>query len=212
MTDALQGVDGPLDLAKAATASSSSTASAGGDVEEFLQSFMKSFDKAVGSSDDGFDKEITSLMTSMLSKDLVVDPLKQIADGLEPWLKNQKGLSASDRTKYQDMLRLYRKIIETYEQNPDPLPEGPREEVQRLLAELHSLGQPPDEVMQQISPADAQEGDESFEDFMKSMGLDKGLGTAEQDLLKKLSEDPEELTKAMKEMAGGLSDEACKQQ
>jgi len=57
-----------------------------------------------------------------------------------------------------------------------------------------------EEVMKQISPKEAEEGGESFEDFMKSMGLDQGLGAAEQDLLKKLTEDPEELTKAMNEL------------
>ena len=52
---------------------------------------------------------------------------------------------------------------------------------------------------------------------MKSMGLGDNLGAAEQDLLKKLTEDPEELTKVMKDMAGqlgegGSPEEACKQQ
>lgn len=88
--------------------------------------------------------------------------------------------------------------------------------MQRLLSELHLLGQPPDEVMRQIAPKEAEDGDESFEDFMKTMGLDSNLGAAEQDLLKKLSEDPEELTKAMKDMAQGLeegfNEDACKQQ
>jgi len=80
--------------------------------------------------------------------------------------------------------------------------------VQKLLNELHTHGQPPDEVMSQITPKDAEEGGESLEDFMKQMGLDQNLGTAEQELLEKL-QDPEELTKVMKDMAG---EEACKQQ
>merc|ERR1740130_2279358 len=152
----------------------------------------------------------------MLSNDLICEPLQQIVDKLEPWLKNQKGLAADERTRYEDQLRLYRKITGLYKSNPDPLPEGPRKEVQDLLAELHLLGQPPDEVMKQIQPATesggGEEGNESFEDFVKSMGLDQGLGSEEKDLLKKLTEDPEELTNALKEMSGSMSEEACKQQ
>jgi len=183
-------------------------------VEDFLQNFLKSFDKAVG-SDTSFEKNLTTLMTSMLSNDLICEPLQQIADGLEPWLKAQKGLSASDQSRYEAQLRLYKQILAIYKGNPDPLPDTARDEVQRLLSELHSLGQPPDEVMRQIAPKDAEEGSESFEDFVKSMGLDSGLGSAEQDLLKKLTENPEELTKVMKDMAEGALDEgaeACKQQ
>lgn len=183
-------------------------------VEDFLQNFLKSFDKAVG-SDTSFEKNLTTLMTSMLSNDLICEPLQQIADGLEPWLEVQKGLSASDQSRYEAQLRLYKQILAVYKGNPDPLPDAARDEVQRLLSELHSLGQPPDEVMRQIAPKEAEEGSESFEDFVKSMGLDSGLGSAEQDLLKKLTENPEELTKVMKDMAEGALDEggeACKQQ
>lgn len=191
-------------------------AAAGGagepEVGDFLQNFLKSFESAVG-SDDGFAKSLSGLMTSMLSSDLVCEPLQQIADHLEPWLKQQKNLPAAERARFESQLALYQQIVGIYKSGPDPLPEEGREEVQRLLSELHSLGQPPDEVMKQIQPKDAEEGGENFEDFMKQMGLADGLGPAEQDLLKKLTEDPEELTKAMKEMAGQLgNEEDCKQQ
>lgn len=184
-------------------------------VEDFLQEFLKSFESAVG-SDDGFANSMNSLMTSMLNNNLITEPLRQIADALEPWLKSQKGLASSDRSRYEAQLRLYRTIIEVYQKSPDPLPEDRREEVQRLLTELHSHGQPPEEVMKQVQPKEAEDAEGTFEDFVKSMGLSEGLGAAEQELLKKLTEDPEELTKVMKEMTGKLDmdgqDEACKQQ
>merc|ERR1719499_728085 len=148
----------------------------------------------------------------MLSNDLICEPLEQISEKLEPWLKSQKGLAQAERNRYEAQLRMYKQILSVYRQSPDPLPDDAQQEVQRLLTELHALGQPPDDVMKQIAPKEADEGGESFEDFMKSVGLDDNLGKNEQDLLKKLSEDPEELTKVMKDMAEGLPDEACKQQ
>lgn len=222
MAEALQGNDvgggaaKPASEAAALPAAASAAASGGsGDgeagVEDFLQNFLSSFDNAVGSDGD-FEKSLNGLMTSMLSNNLICEPLQQIADQLEPWLKNQKGLTAAEQTRYEAQLRMYKQILTVYRGSPDPLPEPARVEVQRMLSELHKLGQPPDEVMRQIQPKEAEEGGESFEDFMKSMGLDNNLGGAEQDLLKKLSEDPEELTKVMKDMAEGLPDEACKQQ
>lgn len=194
----------------AASATSAASSQSDGP-EEFLKNFMKSFDSAVG-SDSNFERSLTSLLTSMLSTELLCDPLQQIVDRLDPWLKSQKGLSSSEKSRYEAQLRVYRQLLAVYKGSPDPLPDAAREEVQRLLAELQSYGQPPDEVMRQIAPKEAETGGESFEDFMKQMGLDSGLGAAEQDLLKKLTEDPEELTKVMKDMAGGLPDEACKQQ
>eukprot|EP00928_Gymnodinium_smaydae_P089455 TRINITY_DN73415_c0_g1_i1.p1 TRINITY_DN73415_c0_g1~~TRINITY_DN73415_c0_g1_i1.p1 ORF type:complete len:279 (-),score=84.35 TRINITY_DN73415_c0_g1_i1:33-869(-) len=199
------------DTSGAASGAAAQSAASDVNVEEYLQGFLQSFEKAVG-SDPAFDKDITQLMTGMLSKELICPPLQQISDQLEPWLKNQTSLSAGDRSRYESQLSLYRRILDVYKRTSEPLPDRERDEVQKLLTELHGLGQPPEEVMKQIAPKESEEGEESFEDFMKSMGLDSNLGAAEQDLLKKLSEDPEELTKAMKEMAEGLPEDGCKQQ
>jgi len=194
--------------APASTAVASSSPS--GDAEDFLQNFMKSFDQAAGSDGD-LEKQLTNMMTSMLSSDLLTDSMKQIADALEPYLKTKKGLSKDDRKRYEAQLRLYRSIVGVYKTNSDPLPDHAREQVQRMLAELQTLGNPPDEVMAQVVPKEVAEG-ESFEDMMRNMGLDSNLAGPEQDLMKKLADDPEELTKVMKEMAGGVPEEACKQQ
>lgn len=228
MADALQGFDGleapaagssssapkeesrPVQGPAPAPASASASASSEG-AEEFLQKFVKSFDDAV-SSDKDFEKSLTTLMTSMLSNELMCEPLQQIATALEPWLAAQKSLPAEDRRRYEGQLKLYKQILAVYKNSNDPLPDHAREQVQKLLQELHKLGQPPDEVMRAIQPKEAEGGEESFEEFMKQMGLDANLGGAEQDLLRKLADDPEELTKVMKDMAQGLPEEACKQQ
>jgi len=216
MAEALQITEEKESSSTVALAGPSAPPAAEAGVEDFLKNFMNSFENAVG-NDEGFGKQMTNLVTSMLSKDVIVEPLQQIADALEPWLKEQKSLSASERSRYEAQLKLYKEIVHLYKSNSDPLPDGAQAEVHRLLAELHTLGEPPADVMKGIAPKEAAEGDESFEDFVKSMGLGDNLGAAEQDLLKKLTEDPEELTKVMKDMAGqlgegGSPEEACKQQ
>jgi hypothetical protein len=218
MADALKISDEKetvTDLAASTAPAAASSSDAG--AEDFLKNFMKSFENAVG-NDESFQNQMTSLVTSMLSKDVIVEPLQQIADALEPWLRDQTNLSSSDRTRYESQLKIYKDIVKVYKSagDADPVPDSVQVEVQRLLTELHLLGEPPAEVMKQIAPKESENGDESFEDFVKSMGLDSNLGAAEQDLLKKLTEDPEELTKVMKDMAGKLDgenpEEACKQQ
>jgi len=220
MAAALQISDEKEPAAALALASGPTTPAAASNsdagVEDFLSNFMKSFESAVG-SDEGFANSLSTLMTSMLNKDVIVEPLQQIADALEPWLRDQKGLASGDRTRYEAQLKLYKDIIHVYASvDNDNIPDSAKQEVNRLLAELHTLGEPPAEVMKQIAPKEAENGDESFEDFVKQMGLGDNLGTAEQDLLKKLTEDPDELTKVMKDMASKLDsdapEEACKQQ
>lgn len=221
MAEALRITD-EKDVAKSAEQAGPTTPAAasnsGAEVDDFLQNFMTSFQNAVG-NDEGFANQMSSMLTSMLSKDIIVEPLQQISEALEKWLQDddQKGLSSSDKGRYESQLKLYKEIVRVYKSSDaDPVPNEVQQEVQKLLAELHVLGEPPAEVMKQIAPKEAPEGDESFEDFVKSMGLGDNLGAAEQDLLKKLTEDPEELTKVMKDMAGKLDgeggEEACKQQ
>lgn len=221
MQEALQ-ISDEKELAIKADASGPSavaSASNSGDVEDFLQNFMKSFESAVG-NDEGFAEKMSGMLTSMLPKDLIVEPLQQLSDALDTYLKDKDqsaGVSASDRSRYESQLKLYKEMVRVYKScDADPVPSSVQQEVQKLLAELHTYGEPPAEVMKQIAPKEAAEGDESFEDFVKAMGLGDNLGAAEQDLLKKLTEDPEELTKVMKDMAGKLDgenpEEACKQQ
>lgn len=221
MADALQITDtkepaGDLALLTSDQRTAAASSSDAG-AEDFLKNFMKSFENAVG-SDESFQNSMTSLVTSMLSKDVIVEPLQQIAEALEPWLRDQKDLSKSDRDRYEAQLKLYKQIITVYKSagDADPVPDPVQQEVQSLLTQLHLLGEPPTDVMKQIAPKEAENGEESFEDFVKSMGLGDNLGAAEQDLLKKLTEDPDELTKVMKDMAGKLDgdnpEEACKQQ
>lgn len=201
----------PVGEVSSAAGSSTGPKSADQSQEDFLQNFLKSFDSAV-ENDSNFEQRLTHLMTSMLPHELLCEQMQQIVNTLGPWLSSQKGLSAADRSRFEGQLRVNQQILAVYKGSPDPLPEQAQEQVQRLLAELSHYGPPPDEVMRQIGPQQASEGGETFEDLMKQMGLDAPMGSAEEGLLKKLTEDPEELAKVMKGMAEGLDEETCKQQ
>lgn len=174
---------------------------------EFLKNFRKSFDSAVGST-PSFEQSLTTMTQSLIPVDLVCNPLKQIADHLALWLQQQEGLAAEDRARYESMMKIYRQVFDIYTSNPDPLPDDKYEEAERLLADVQALGQPPDEVMQQIVPEEAKDG-ETFQDFVKAMGVAGELGAGEHDLLKKLVDNPDDLTNLMKDMASGCPEESC---
>eukprot|EP00913_Durusdinium_trenchii_P000772 g720.t1 len=143
------------------------------------------------------------------------------------WFRLVGGLAKADRSRYEAMLRLYRSIVGVYKSNPDPLPDFARDQERGPERVEIRISHSCDLVMAEIVPKEVAEGGESFEDMMKNMGLDANLAGPEQDrvgmaevtanttlpdLMKKLADDPEELTRVMKEMAGGMPEEACKQQ
>merc|ERR1719313_119346 len=102
ISNALKGT--PADPAAAA-------GPADGGAQDFLDGFLKAFQSGVDVEGGDMDREITSLMTSMLSPELVRGPMEKICETLEPWLKKQKNLNAADKARYQEQLRLYKLIV-----------------------------------------------------------------------------------------------------
>lgn len=196
------------------SSSSGGSTDSSGSTDALIQNLIKGFEDAVG-SDENFAKSMASMMSQLIPNDVACEPVQQVAEKLESWLNSHSELPRSDRDRYEGQLRLYQKIVHVYKSNPDPLPEGPRAEIQSLVAELNNHGLPPDDVMKQVAT-----NNESFEDLIKSIGTGEALTTADTDAIEQLADDPVALMKAMSDMArkleGGESeegdDEACKQQ
>jgi len=187
--------------------------------EDVMQNLLKSFSQVASGEGGDFEKGLETLMTSMMSPELLTDPIKKLVGGLEDYLKGDsaKGASQEDITRYENQLRVYNEVLRVYRDASSPLPDIAREEVTRLLQEIQTYGQPPEEVQKLASVPglggpDGPDGD-NFEEFAKALQLSE----ADQDLVKRLQEDPEELTKALGELTqnmdmGGMAEEACKQQ
>eukprot|EP00397_Hematodinium_sp_SG-2012_P054389 GEMP01065547.1.p1 GENE.GEMP01065547.1~~GEMP01065547.1.p1 ORF type:complete len:335 (+),score=88.18 GEMP01065547.1:135-1139(+) len=181
---------------------------------DFFDNFMKAFEGAMD-NDDNFSKSMEFLMSGMLSTNVLCDSLRQIAEQLEPFLHTNK-CTPQDRERYEQQLRLYKEILVVYEDAPTDVSPEQMEIVNKKLQELQNYGLPPQEIMDKLKGSEdkPEEGDDSFEDFVKNMGLGQGLGEQEQEMIKQLSSNPKELEQIMSEMAKEIksTDEPCKQQ
>lgn len=202
-----------------------------GSIGEYFKNFIGNFERAVD-EDAAFSKMMEDLMAGMLTKDLLCEPVFQIAGELERYMQRlDKGEVSpvpkrEDRERYEKQLSIYKRIVEVYgptgAKPSDPTVED-KKEIHALLMELQEYGGPPPEVMSSIGPpemmAETKKGnergmgldadgssrsDDHFDEFIKAMGLDADLDKAESHMLSHLSENPEELHKVFAEMNSEL--------
>jgi hypothetical protein len=181
--------------------------------------------KLAGASEKPQKKEtddMSGMLESLLSQDTILESMELLAVEMEEFLGNSassSSLSVADKTRHERQLGLYQQLSSIYKDSPEAIEDPDSEQsksVQILLDELHELGSPPSAVieklmMEQLSSMGA-EGAESgdmvkeFEAFMKQAGSAGGLlpelTKDDEDMIKKLSEDPN----ALKDLMGGKNE------
>jgi len=182
---------------------------------DFFENFMKTFENAMD-KDESFSKSMEYLMSGMLSKNVLSDSLKEIVDLLEPYVLGDSCPGGTEKERYTKQLEIYKSILEIYENSSEDLSPDQLAEVNAKLQELQNYGSPPQHIMDQLRGTTEQEPeDDTFEDFVKNMGLTQNLGQQEQEMIKQLSTNPDELNQIMQDMAEeikGGGEEPCKQQ
>lgn len=183
-----------------------------GHVVKHLASFHKKFEDDMDSNPE-FAGHVQNMIRSSMSVEVLKKPVEDIVQKLEPWLKQQTGLTAAEKLRHEKQLDTLRQVLEVYKMGTDSLPEAAQKTADLLVQEALAFGPLPDAFLKEVSPEQAEDGNDTFEDFMRSMNLADGLQPAEQDLLKKLTSDPEDLTGVIRNIAGRMSEqEECKQQ
>ncbi|KAH9476275.1 Peroxisome biogenesis protein 19-1 [Psilocybe cubensis] len=120
---------------------------------ESLEALLKSLgDLGLGEGEDD-EKELAgfleNMMGQLMSKDVLYEPLKELADGFPPYLeKPPSPLSAEDRKRYESQLVCVRQILAVFEKDgySDTNAECNKQIVD-LMSEMQSYGSPPSEIM-----------------------------------------------------------------
>ena len=157
------------------------------------------------------ENDMEKLFEDLLTPESIVESMESLALELEGYL-NQNKATGDDCERYRKQLDIYKDISNAYKLNEnileDQSPEGER--IRRRLSELQSLGSPPPEVVEKLMmsqlPTGGEDGDiaKEFESFLKEAGaggLLPGLTKEDEDMIKKLTEDPT----AFKNLIGGKS-------
>lgn len=94
---------------------------------------------------------VDSIMKQLLSKEILYQPMKEIGERYPPWLEEHKGsLDSDEYSKYTQQYEYIQKICEIYESDTDDF-----NGLMSLLQEMQECGQPPQEIIDELSPEDA---------------------------------------------------------
>ncbi|KAJ7223064.1 Pex19 protein family-domain-containing protein [Mycena pura] len=97
---------------------------------------------------------LENMMGELMSKDVLYEPLKELADKLPPYLAHPPAsLTPDDRARYEAQLERVRAILAVFDaptfSDTDP---KTRESIVALMAEMQSFGSPPSELMGPLPP------------------------------------------------------------
>ena len=143
--------------------SSSSTSGLGQDLtEEELNKMFNNFDLggAEGPGEESFSNLLPmmeGMMQSLMSKELLYPPMKDIADKFPGWLAdNRNKISSSLYEKYNKQYDLTKQICFIFESEEETDSQTKRKEnfetVMRIMQEMQTLGHPPKELTGDNSP------------------------------------------------------------
>jgi hypothetical protein len=175
------------------------------DVDTLLSQIRQAAPKPkveTGGDASSFD-DIDALMDSLISPQSLVESMEALSLELRSFLDG-KDESTEDNRRYKMQLAIYKDVSAAFKLNPGILEEQSSEgdRVRARLAELQSLGSPPQEVVEKLMLSDlSSSGADSniakeFESFLKEAsegGFLPGISKEDEEMLKKLSQDPNAL-------------------
>ncbi|TEB30785.1 Pex19-domain-containing protein [Coprinellus micaceus] len=107
-----------------------------------------------GGDDSELAGFLESMMGQLMSKEILYEPLKELADGSPKYLADPpKPLSTEDRERYEKQLSCVKRIVTVFEEPSysDSNPESNKVVVD-LMSEMQSYGSPPAEIMGDLPP------------------------------------------------------------
>ncbi|KAH7908723.1 Pex19-domain-containing protein [Hygrophoropsis aurantiaca] len=164
-SEGLENVDGYQSRIRAAAnklkesestlkSSSEAAAAANADPLEALLAQLGDLGGEGGQSEEGLQGMLEMMMTQLMSKDVLHEPLKELSDKFPGYLeKNATTLSAEDKTRYDAQIVCIRRLLDVFEaEGFDDNNEESREKVVELMGELQTYGSPPEEIMGPLPP------------------------------------------------------------
>ncbi|KAH6901564.1 peroxin19 Pex19p [Coprinopsis sp. MPI-PUGE-AT-0042] len=133
----------------------------GGDTIENLLKSLNELGLGEGAeSDNELAGFLESMMSQLMSKEILHEPLKELADNFPPYIANPpKPLSAEDKERYEKQLVCVKKIVGVFDQ-PTYSDTDPQcnKQIVDLMSEMQSYGSPPAELMGDLPPGFADGG------------------------------------------------------
>lgn len=119
----------------------------GGNPEEIMDKLVSKLENELGES--GMEKMMQGMMKQMFSKEVMYEPVCQITKEYPKYFTTKgASLSREDRTRYEAQFRGYSALKKVYEETPEEF-----ETISKIMQDLQAFGQPPEELMKHLAPA-----------------------------------------------------------
>lgn len=106
-------------------------------------------------ADNGeFEGVLEGMMSQLMSKELLYEPMKDLADKYPAWLeKNKTTTDKAEYEKYKQQHAICTQIVNKYEAADfDEKNEEQAKEIMDLMTKMQDLGQPPAELLDEMAP------------------------------------------------------------
>lgn len=91
---------------------------------------------------------VETMMQQLLSKDILHEPMKEIAERYPKWLEEHKStLKQEEYDRYHHQYDLILKLNETYDHDPENF-----SKIVDLMQKMQECGQPPSDIVQELAP------------------------------------------------------------
>ncbi|KAL7753511.1 Peroxisome chaperone and import receptor [Sorochytrium milnesiophthora] len=142
--------------------------------DALVAEMMKQMEQLTDSNE--FEGMLENMMESLMSREILYDPLKDLAAKYPEYLERTKDtLPADEHKKYAQQFEYVKQIMAIYDRTAPGAEESPEESraIIDLMTKMQELGQPPAEIMKDLAPdmeVDPQTGIPRFPDFSGGAG------------------------------------------
>ncbi|KAJ4811861.1 hypothetical protein LUZ62_024427 [Rhynchospora pubera] len=114
--------------------------------EAMVEEFVKQFEELAGSQD--MESIVETMMHQLLSKEILHEPMKEIAQKYPKWLEEHKeSLSKDEYSRYSRQYQFIVRLNEVYENDSENFTK-----IVELMQKMQECGQPPNDIVQEIAP------------------------------------------------------------
>ncbi|KAI8082611.1 Pex19 protein [Gilbertella persicaria] len=117
--------------------------------DAFMAELMKQMETLADNGE--FEGVLEGMMSQLMSKELLYEPMKDLAQKYPTWLEEHK--DAAEYDKYKQQLTICQQIVAKYESPEfDEKNETQGKEIMDLMTKMQDLGQPPAELLDEMAP------------------------------------------------------------
>ncbi|RDY08133.1 Peroxisome biogenesis protein 19-2 [Mucuna pruriens] len=114
--------------------------------DALMEDWVKQFEQLAGSQD--MESIVETMMHQLLSKEILHEPMKEIAEKYPKWLEEHKSsLSKEEYERYSHQYELIGNLNEVYEKDSRNF-----NKIVELMQKMQECGQPPNDIVQELAP------------------------------------------------------------